>query len=280
MKTYSSRPAPGERLESVSCPVCGSAAVRPLPSAADPAGVVFVRCRGCSHLYQNPRPVAADLGGRYDADYTSYEVENAQAFVRLMHLGLRDIGFDRLETHGRRFLDVGCATGALVQDLCAGGWQAEGLELCEPSARWGREHRGVTIHTGTLESAAFPDGSFDVVHSSHVIEHVPDPAAFLRETCRILASGGWCICATPNTASFQARLFGPAWRSRIADHVHLFSVSGLKRLMRASGLTPVRHKTWGGLASGAGAAVLKPLADRLAKLTGLGDVMIILARKQ
>lgn len=280
MKTYSSIPSPGERLETVLCPVCG----QPESQAFWVLDVcVFDRCTGCGHVFQNPRPSSDALGRRYDGDYTRYEVENAGPFLRLMQLGLQDIGFDRIEAslgQERRFLDVGCATGALVEALGARGWQAEGLELCAPSALWGREHRGAVIHIGTLESAAFPDGSFDVVHSSHVIEHVPDPAAFLRETHRILKPGGWCICATPNAASFQARLFGPTWRSAIADHVHLFSLSGLKRLMRNSGLEPVRHKTWGGLASGAGAVVLKPLADRLAKLTGMGDVMIILARKQ
>jgi len=279
VKTYSSVPVCGERLEVAQCPVCEHLDSRTV-WVFDTS--VFVRCRVCGHIFQNPRPDPSALGRRYDTAYTQYEIENADSFLHLMLLGLRDIGFDSIEMAlgvDRRFLDVGCATGALVEALGARGWQAEGVELCEPSARWGRENRGVTIHGGTLESVAFPDRLFDLVHSSHVIEHVPNPGAFLRETWRILKPGGWCVCVTPNTASFQASVFGPAWRSAIADHVHLFSLTGLKRLMQNSGLEPVRHKTWGGLARGAGFVLFKPVVDRLAKRTGLGDVMVVLARK-
>jgi predicted SAM-dependent methyltransferase len=42
-----------------------------------------------------------------------------------------------------------------------------------------------------------PDASFDAVLCSHVLEHVPDDAAAMRELRRITVPGGWCLVMVP-----------------------------------------------------------------------------------
>ena len=42
-----------------------------------------------------------------------------------------------------------------------------------------------------------PNASFDAVLCSHVLEHVPDDAAAMRELRRITAPGGWCLVMVP-----------------------------------------------------------------------------------
>lgn len=279
MKTYSTNPDPSERRVPASCPVCLSSDTRPLWNLE---GFAFVRCARCGHVYQNPRPTADDLAVRYDEEYLRYEIDNAQSFLKLMLLGLRDVGFAELEASldkGRRFLDVGCATGALVEHMANRGWDAQGVEVCAPEAEYGQTVRKVRIRTGSLADAAFPGEYFDVVHSSHVIEHIDEPGEFLSEVVRILKPGGWCVTVTPNTASLQARLFRGEWRSAIADHMHLFSLSGLCRLLSERGLAPVRSKTWGGMAQGLAYSPVKAVLDKAAKAFCFGDVMAVLARK-
>jgi 2-polyprenyl-3-methyl-5-hydroxy-6-metoxy-1,4-benzoquinol methylase len=244
-------------------------------------GYSFARCAGCSHIYQNPRPRPTDLANRYDEAYKQYEVENAENFFNLMRLGLADLGFDEIEASlpvGRRFIDIGCATGVLVRHMADRAWESVGVELCEGSAEYGRRQRGVDIRTGTLDQAAFPDAHFDLVHSSHVIEHIPEPGVFVEEIRRVLKPGGWCVTVTPSVAGLQARLLGRHWRSAIADHVHLFSPNGLSRLFAERGLEPVRLKTWGGIAKGLAPAPIKTVVDRLATRYGFGDVMALLVR--
>jgi SAM-dependent methyltransferase len=278
MKTYFTVPKPEEQYEPVRCPVCGQGTTRPYWQFE---GYAFARCVGCSHVFQNPRPRPADLARRYDEDYKQYEIENAENFFKLMQLGLADLGFDEIEASlpaGSRFIDIGCATGVLVRHMADRGWESVGVELCEGSANYGRRHRGVDIRTCTLESAAFPDAHFDLVHSSHVIEHIPEPGAFVDEIRRVLKPGGWCVTVTPCVTGLQARLLGRHWRSAIADHVHLFSPEGLKRLYADRGLQPVRLKTWGGIAKGLAPAPIKTVLDRLAKRYGFGDVMALLVR--
>lgn len=278
-KTYYTEPKPGERLEASRCPVCGASAVKPLWRLE---GFAFTRCRCCGHVYQNPRPLASDLAERYDEDYKSYEIESAAAFFRLMRLGLDDLGFDGLEASlpaDKAFLDLGCATGALVEHARDRGWRAVGVELCRGSAEYGIQTRGVDIRIGTLRDARFAAGSFDLVHSSHLIEHIPEPGDLVDEIARVLKPGGYCITITPTVEGLQARLFGPRWRSAIADHAHLFSQKGLRKLLEDRGFSLLKIKTWGGIAQGLAPEPIKRVLDRAAKRWGFGDVMAILARK-
>ena len=276
-KTYSSIPR-NERQESVPCPGCGGLRARHY-LACD--GFGFVQCADCSLVYQNPRPVFDDLRRRYDGKYFSYELENEHNFFGLMKLGLGDIAFDALTSAlpaPRRFLDIGCATGMLIEWMKGRGWEASGVDVCRESAEYGMAHRGIRIFIGTLEEAAFPAGSFSVVHFSHLIEHVPDPRSFLGEVRRILAPGGYAVITTPNVDGFQARLFGKGWRSAIADHLVLFSKKTLGRMIRDQGFNVLRTVTWGGLARGTAPAALKKPVDVLAKKWGFGDVVLFLAQ--
>ncbi len=278
-KTYSSVPG-AERQETVACPCCGAGRARRF-LACD--GFAFVKCSACGIVYQNPRPVFDDLRRRYGKDYFAYEIANEQAFFTLMRLGLADIRFrERTAALGspRRFLDIGCATGMLIESMAKEGWETRGVDVCRESAEYGMAHRGVDIFVGTLEEARFPSGHFQAVHFSHLIEHVPDPRGFLGEVKRILAPSGLAVITTPNVDGFQARLFGKGWRSAIADHVVLFSRRTLRSLLLESGFEIQQSVTWGGLAEGTAPTIIKRPMDRMAKRFGFGDVVLFLAAKR
>jgi 2-polyprenyl-3-methyl-5-hydroxy-6-metoxy-1,4-benzoquinol methylase len=279
LKTYSSAPG-SERQETVPCPACAGHDARHFLACE---GFAFVSCNACGLVYQNPRPVFDDLRRRYGDQYFSYELTNERNFFGLMQMGLRDIGFDALTESmpsPRTFLDVGCATGMLIEWMKGRGWDASGVDLCRESAEYGMAHRGIKIHIGTLEEAKFPGESFSVVHFSHLIEHVPDPAAFLAEVRRILKPCGCAVITTPNVDGLQARLFGKGWRSAIADHLVLFSKKTLGRIIRETGFDVRQTVTWGGLAVGTAPVPVKKPVDWLAKRLGFGDVVLFLAAKR
>lgn len=283
MKTFSKKPAEGERSASIGCPCCGSEDFSPHWDADQGR---WVRCDRCGLVLQNPQPLAEDVLERYDGEYFGYETENEEAFLKLMLLGLADIRFFDWGEKARRdngddgsFLDIGCATGRLGSWLNDRGWEARGVEVCREAAAWGNERYNITIHPGTLEDAAFPDESFRFVHSSHVIEHLNRPDEFISELYRILKPGGYCLCATPNSSGFQARLFAERWRSVIADHLFLFSRKTLRRLAESRGFAHERTRTWGGLGAGYAPVPVKRAVDRLVKPLGWGDVMLMVFRK-
>jgi SAM-dependent methyltransferase len=235
----------------------------------------------------NPQPEQSAVQDRYQAkhgeDYLSYELRNEAPFLHLQELALRDAGFEGIEAELRgrgrlRALDIGCATGALLARLRDRGWDCAGVEI-SPAAEYARRERSLDVRSLPLEDCAFPPESFDLVLASHLIEHLNNPARFVAEVYRVLAGGGYFLVTTPNIAGFQARLFRGRWRSAIFDHLYLFSVQTLCRLLRQGGFEVQRIRTWGGLAAGAAPRPVKALADRAAKRFGFGDVMLIRARR-
>jgi SAM-dependent methyltransferase len=238
----------------------------------------------------NPQPLPEEVSRRYGGEYLEYELANEGPFLELQLLALEDAGFRDLEEDlksrrtpgGSRpvVLDIGCAAGALLAELRNRGWDCTGVEICRPEAEYARRKRKLDVRSLGLEKNRFPAAGFDVVLASHLIEHLNNPAAFVAEVYRILAPGGVFIVTTPNIDGFQARLFRDRWRSAIFDHLYLFSVKTLSRLVTQKGFSVERIVTWGGLAAGTAPAPIKKLFDRLAKRRGFGDVMLIRARKK
>lgn len=118
---------------------------------------------------------------------------------------------------GCRVLEIGCGVGA---SQLAG--RREGLEMVgiEPSflgARAGgalfAEHgrRDAAIVCGVGEHLPFGDGTFDVVCSFQVFEHVRNPAFVLAETSRVLRRGGAFVHIFPNYGSCWEGHYGVPW---------------------------------------------------------------------
>jgi 2-polyprenyl-3-methyl-5-hydroxy-6-metoxy-1,4-benzoquinol methylase len=278
----SSADATTARFQNVCCNNCGKDETTPFLEDTDYA---FVRCQNCGLVYQDPQPVLGELRERYNQEYFEYEFDNEANFFNLMLLGMKDIGFDPAAWQSsdatsttRTFLDIGCATGRLLQHMRENGWSVRGVDLTPESAAYGREHRDLDIFAGTLEEAALPTHSQSVIHFSHLIEHVPNPKSFLQEVARVLEPGGLVLVTTPNVRGFQARLFGNQWRQAIADHTYLFDKKTIRQSLLDAGLTPTNLRTWGGLAAGTAPKWLKLPADKLAKHMGFGDVMMISAQ--
>ena len=276
----------------VPCYVCGASVFKP---ALKCEGFFFVRCIKCGLIQRNPQPEKDEIIARYSSifgrDYLSYELENEAVFLKLQQLALKDVKFEKLEKHlfaqtGNKniagippsILDIGCATGALLAFFRNRGWRVTGVEI-SPSAEYAKKERGLDIKNIPLEEINFPANSFDVIHASHLIEHLNNPITFISETYRILKENGSIFITTPNISGFQARLFGNAWRSAIFDHLYLFSKRILSKLLINTGFKIECCRTWGGLAAGTAPLQLKKTADFLAKHFGCGDVMIIHARK-
>jgi SAM-dependent methyltransferase len=144
-----------------------------------------------------------------------------------------------------RMLDVGCGAGAFPALMRELGWDASGAEPDPAAAEVARRALGAgRVHTGTLEELGLPAASFDAITLSHVIEHLPDPVATLRECARLLRPGGCVALATPNTRSLARRRFGPDWRGwEPPRHLFLFDPPSLRRAAEAAGLRVLEEAT-------------------------------------
>ena len=101
---------------------------------------------------------------------------------------------------GKRALDVGCGAGLLCEPLARLGAAVTGIDAAPENIAVAQAHAAeaglaIDYRAGSVEGN---DARFDLVTSLEVIEHVIDPAAFVRGLADALADGGLLVMSTPN----------------------------------------------------------------------------------
>jgi SAM-dependent methyltransferase len=140
----------------------------------------------------------------------------------------------------KQALELGCASGEFLLRLREMGWKVEGVELvAEPASR--ARKRGLAVHTGTLETAAFPDAAFDAVFAWMVVEHLCDPKFTLGEVHRVLKPGGWFVFSVPNFGCWEPHVFQQYWYALdLPRHLHHFTPRCLTNLLSHLGFEQPR----------------------------------------
>jgi len=105
-------------------------------------------------------------------------------------------------------LDVGCGAGLLAEPLARLGAKVTGVDASPEVIAVARGHAAtmglaIDYRVGDVEAL---EGQFDLVTAMEVIEHVADPAAFLKALAKRLASGGLLVMSTPNATGWSKLL--------------------------------------------------------------------------
>jgi SAM-dependent methyltransferase len=111
----------------------------------------------------------------------------------------------RFHRQGDRAVDLGAGSGALVVRLRQAGWDALGVDLDAAGYKADAPFMRVDLNEADFASQ-LGLGSFELVTSFEVIEHVESPIGFLRNVGRLLTSDGVAVLTTPNLDSAPARL--------------------------------------------------------------------------
>ncbi|MBV8755547.1 MAG: class I SAM-dependent methyltransferase [Hyphomicrobiales bacterium] len=128
-----------------------------------------------------------------------------------------------------KLLDIGCSNGNLLKSFhrIRPEWELYGYEI---SDMWKEEVLALPgvrgFHTGTGVSYPF---RYDLITVCHVLEHVPNPAAFLRPLLANLTPAGRIVVIVPNIRQNPIDLL-------IADHCSHFDAQSLDRVLRVAGL--------------------------------------------
>lgn len=270
-----------EEIKFIKCDLCGNDNTVDYLFFPD---FKYVQCVNCGLIYQNPQPHFKQLKDRYAKKYFQYEIRNQNNFFNLMKLTLNDIHFfekiaPQFNENTRSFLDIGCATGLLLNYIRGHHWQVSGVELGTYSVTYARKRFNLPIINESLENARLPINHFEVVHWSHVIEHLISPTIGLQKIYSVLKPSGYMLLTTPRVDSFQQWVFKSKWRSFHRDHLFIFSKVTLTKLVEKAGFKIIDFFSWGGIAAGLAPKPVKYIIDKSAKQFNFGDVMFILAQK-
>jgi 2-polyprenyl-3-methyl-5-hydroxy-6-metoxy-1,4-benzoquinol methylase len=229
--------APCAAAGAAPCPLCGAGNGRPV-FAVKGCPSLLLACPSCGLARLEPLPSAEELARFYpDAYYGDPGVKfRPQVEWLVRAIGSRHIRFlARRVPAGGRILDVGCGRGVLLAELADRGFEVHGVERSAAAAA-GADPRAQIRIVPELAAAAYPDASFDAVFLWHVLEHLREPVAAVREIERLLRPGGKLVVAVPNLSSLQARWAGPAWfHLDLPRHVFHFPIAALRRLLEQAG---------------------------------------------
>ncbi len=230
--------------EPVGCPACGASSHRRVLERPD--ALTIVECDGCHLYYLNPQPTQEALARFYSSGYFQgrhdffqghdYFAQRDRGIRERTITGWRDVA--SLGVQGRRVLDLGCASGALlVLAREYGAARVKGIELDQDIATRGRNEYGLDIAIGEVcGMLAAETESFDIVSAFDLVEHVKDPAALFAGVARVLDVHGRFVCAVPNGECIDR--WGDDWIGvhENMEHLHYFRATDLARMAAAAGM--------------------------------------------
>ena len=189
-------------------------------------------CPACGLIFRLPRAAQSASDAFYQDDYKEGMTSDTPDDLALAsmkadqfaghNLSYADrIALIRTVAQDGRLLDYGASWGYGVFQLLAAGFDAEGFEVSRPRADFGRDKLGVKIITNADE---LPDAAFDVVHTAHVLEHIPDPHIAFADFKRLVKPGGFVVLQVPNGAGPSALRHGVKW-PMLLNEVHVLALT-------------------------------------------------------
>jgi 2-polyprenyl-3-methyl-5-hydroxy-6-metoxy-1,4-benzoquinol methylase len=187
---------------------------------------------------------------------------------------------------GASVFEVGCGYGGMLRLLRDEGFDVRG---CDPSPVAVAHCRNAGLDVIGGGAPGIPaTGPFDIMLCQHVIEHLPDPRAFVRELASMTSPGGWVVIVTEDAYNAQwawararARLRGrtPPFHTS-SDHTFVFSAHHLERLLREAGCDVVRTRAFSYKSRGESLhwRLYKDVFRAIDQVTGHGDYLIAVGR--
>ena len=195
------------------------------------------------------------LAGSYTRSYGNFKrLKNITAFI--------DEELKKCDNREKTSIaDIGCNMGQIVffinnvlnvkNKLLFHGVDISPVDIAiaaETGKKLGLDN--VTFEVGDAENLDFKSGSFDILYSSEVIEHLERPEKFLEEIKRVVKPGGTAIITTPNKNNSVmkvkkflrlsdkrhdcAKVYGA---SKAPSHISVKTLGEWRSLFRQYGLT-------------------------------------------
>ncbi len=231
-----------------SCPCCGSSQYKFLYKKDS---LDLVQCVDCDVIYVNP----IFDEEKYLAIYQSQEYQEIvrrlgeeSHLYRVERFGRERAQFiEKFHTPSlpKRFLDIGCSTGFVIEALQELEWECVGLEL-NPSAVSFAQRRGLNVINVPLEEF-HTNQQFSAIGMFDVLEHLVNPRQILLRARELLYEGGNLFIYVPNYNSASKELLGVQHAHFIwpTHHLTYFTPVTLKNFLESLGFEVFFWETQG-----------------------------------
>jgi len=198
------------------CPYCGPSSIVMLVRRKKLIAEIL-QCQTCHLWFRWPADSSEEHDEYYQDEFAGDSPQvvlpDSAKLSSLMNKSFSgsplDISSKALVLHelcpGGRVLDFGSSWGYGTYQLQQRGFDVVGFEISRPRAKYGREKMGLNIIDTIQALEAIPAGTFDIVFSNHVVEHLPNIAEIFSLLTRLVKNGGFVFHVLPNFMGEMAR---------------------------------------------------------------------------
>jgi 2-polyprenyl-6-hydroxyphenyl methylase/3-demethylubiquinone-9 3-methyltransferase len=179
------------------------------------------------------------------------------------------LGGETLPQERKRLFELGCGNGAVANELVSLGWDVAGVDPSEQGiAQANAKFPSISLRRGSAyDDLAAQYGTFPVVVSMEVVEHVYAPRKYAATLYSLLERKGMAVVSTPyhgylKNLALAATGKMDAHFTALWDHGHIkfWSERTLKALLEEAGFRDIQFK-------------------RVGRIPALAKSMIAIARK-
>jgi len=243
------------------CRICQAVAQRRIAGLEGfRAGTSFdiYECAGCRCSFSDPQDadpgiyreiyLHSEILIGYDRYRAYYRAVKAQASPLAFLADLEDCYWfvadylrRNVDAGKARLLEVGSGLGYLTYSLHRAGYDVRGVELSPVAVEDASKQFGALYRCRDALTLADEGERFDVVFLTEVVEHLADPASFLRRLAALLAPGGVILVTTPNKDYAPNR--GSPWQTDLPPvHLWWFTKAAFLQMAETAGLSVSFHR--------------------------------------
>ena len=230
------------------CPICNSALIQEQLTAKDHTvsqnDFSIWHCNACTARFTQDVPGQDAIGAYYASEnYISHSntkkgiINSLYHLVRKRTLGLkRRLVINGVGMMKGAILDIGCGTGAFLNTMKEANWTLTGLEPDGVARTKAAELYNIhPLESGKLFELS--TGSFNAITMWHVLEHVHELHAYIKQIAELLTTNGKLFIAVPNYTSKDAATYKGYWAAYDAPrHLYHFSPQSMEKLLSQHGL--------------------------------------------
>lgn len=205
-------------------------------------------CEVCSHIQLLPRPTKKEdsifynknLQDKNSKKVIEYEVlRQNNSYDTRRHVRL----IQKLcKNNSAEIVDIGSGYGFFVDALVRVGYKnVVGIEISTERRAISLQYSSVPVIDFDINRHKRHIGTFDVVTSFHILEHMADPIIFLKNIKNLLKKNGRLICEVPNVDELMlstCKAYNDFYWIRA--HLNYFSKKSLKDCFKKAGFKKVR----------------------------------------
>lgn len=208
----------------------------------------IVKCTNCGLIYVNPRITNSTLEDIYEKclvsedDFREKTIDPfTNPFLAKLHTSLEIIH------PAGKLLDIGCGWGHLLTYFSSHGWDVTGIEIDEMRYQHCLD-QNLNIINRPLHEIEITEGTYDLITSVQVMEHLPDPLGTIRWARKALKPCGIFVVEVPNYLSISSIRHKRDWHIlHPVEHIYYYTYGSMKALLNAGGFitihkpSPVNH---------------------------------------